>query len=75
MGELALTGETRPVKGIRSMALWAVAENREGLVVHTAIAAVGVVVRVRPLATSALLRVHRMPEQVGQPVRFSLRGL
>jgi magnesium chelatase family protein len=33
VGELALTGETRPVKGALAMALAAVAEGRDGLVV------------------------------------------
>ena len=33
VGELALTGETRPVKGMLSMALQAVLEGRDGLLV------------------------------------------
>jgi magnesium chelatase family protein len=44
VGELALTGETRPVKGILSMALRAVAEGRDGLLVPTANAAEAAVV-------------------------------
>ncbi len=40
VGELALTGETRPVKGILSMALQAATEGREGILVpHTNAAA------------------------------------
>jgi magnesium chelatase family protein len=33
VGELALTGETRPIKGVLAMALAAVAEGRDGLLV------------------------------------------
>ncbi len=33
VGELALTGQTRPVKGVLAMALAAVAEGRDGLLV------------------------------------------
>src|SRR6266545_1482120 len=33
VGELALTGETRPIKGILAMALQAVSEGRDGLLV------------------------------------------
>ena len=44
VGELALTGETRPVKGILSMAIQAVAEGRDGLLVPTANAAEAAVV-------------------------------
>ena len=44
VGELALTGETRPIKGILSMALQAVAEGRDGLLVPTANAAEAAVV-------------------------------
>src|SRR5271155_4020099 len=36
VGELALTGETRPIKGVLAMALQAVAENRSGLLVPSA---------------------------------------
>ena len=36
VGELALTGETRPIKGVLAMALQAAAENRAGLLVPTA---------------------------------------
>jgi predicted ATPase with chaperone activity len=36
VGELALTGETRPVKGVLAMALQAVADKRTGLLVQTA---------------------------------------
>ncbi len=36
VGELALTGETRPVKGVLAMALAASAEGRRGLLVPTA---------------------------------------
>jgi predicted ATPase with chaperone activity len=39
VGELALTGETRPIKGILAMALQAVSEGRDGLLVPTANAA------------------------------------
>ena len=44
VGELALTGETRPIKGILAMALQAVSEAREGLLVPTANAAEAAVV-------------------------------
>jgi magnesium chelatase family protein len=44
VGELALTGETRPVKGILSMALQAVLEGRDGLLVPRANAAEAAVV-------------------------------
>ncbi|QEH36954.1 Competence protein ComM [Aquisphaera giovannonii] len=36
VGELALTGETRPIKGVLAMALQAAAEGRDGLLVPTA---------------------------------------
>jgi len=36
VGELALTGETRPVKEILAMALQAISEARDGLLVPTA---------------------------------------
>src|SRR3954466_12341500 len=36
VGELALTGETRPIKGVLAMALAAAAEGRDGLVVPAA---------------------------------------
>ena len=44
VGELALTGETRPIKGILAMALQAVSEARDGLLVPTANAAEAAVV-------------------------------
>ena len=44
VGELALTGETRPIKGIFAMALQAVSEARDGLLVPTANAAEAAVV-------------------------------
>ena len=44
VGELALTGETRPIKGILAMALQAVSEGRDGLLVPTANAAEAAVV-------------------------------
>ena len=44
VGELALTGETRPVKGILSMAIQFVAGGRDGLLVPTANATVAAVV-------------------------------
>ena len=44
VGELALTGETRPVKGALAMALAAVAEGRDGLLVPSANAAEAAVV-------------------------------
>jgi len=44
VGELALTGETRPIKGILSMAIQSVAEGRDGLLVPTANAAEAAVV-------------------------------
>ena len=36
VGELALTGETRPIKGVLAMALAAAAEGRDGLLVPAA---------------------------------------
>jgi magnesium chelatase family protein len=44
VGELALTGETRPIKGALAMALAAAAEGREGLLVPAANAAEAAVV-------------------------------
>ena len=44
VGELALTGDTRPIKGILAMALQAVSEARDGLLVPTADAAEAAVV-------------------------------
>jgi magnesium chelatase family protein len=44
VGELALTGRTRPVKGILSMALQAAAERRDGILVPRANAAEAAVV-------------------------------
>ncbi|AMV38019.1 YifB family Mg chelatase-like AAA ATPase [Planctomyces sp. SH-PL62] len=44
MGELALTGETRPIKGVLSMVLRASAEGRDGVVVPRANAAEAAVV-------------------------------
>jgi len=44
VGELALTGETRPVKEILAMALQAISEARDGLLVPTANAAEAAVV-------------------------------
>jgi magnesium chelatase family protein len=44
VGELALTGEARPVKGVLAMALQAAAENRDGLLVPAANAAEAAVV-------------------------------
>ena len=35
VGELALTGETRPIKGILAVALQAISEGRDGLLVPT----------------------------------------
>jgi len=43
-GELALTGETRPVKGVLAMALQAGGEDRDGLLVPTATASEAAVV-------------------------------
>jgi len=44
VGELALTGETRPIKGVLSMVLKAAAEGRDGVVVPRANAAEAAVV-------------------------------
>jgi magnesium chelatase family protein len=44
VGELALTGETRPIKGVLAMALAAAAEGRAGLIVPAANAAEAAVV-------------------------------
>ena len=48
VGELALTADTRPIKGILSMAIQAVAERREGLPVPRANASEAAVVAGRP---------------------------
>ena len=53
VGELALTGETRPVKGILAMALQALAEGRDGLLVPTANAAEAAVVEASMSSRSA----------------------
>ncbi|WP_083713456.1 YifB family Mg chelatase-like AAA ATPase [Paludisphaera borealis] len=56
IGELALTGETRPVKGILSMALQASTENRDGVLVpreNAAEAAVVEGVNVYPVGSLA----------------------
>jgi magnesium chelatase family protein len=44
VGELALTGETRPIKGVLAMALAAASEHRTGLLVPSANAAEAAVV-------------------------------
>lgn len=44
VGELALTGETRPIKGVLAMALTALAEGRDGLLVPAANASEAAVV-------------------------------
>src|SRR5262245_40229462 len=49
VGELALTGETRPIKGALAMALAAAAEGRDGLLVPTANAAEAAVVEGVPV--------------------------
>jgi magnesium chelatase family protein len=67
IGELALTGETRPVKGILSMALQAVLEGRDGLLVPTANASEPAVVEglnVYPVGWGAL-RLRGRSETVG----------
>ena len=48
-GELALTGETRPIKGVLAMALAAAGENRDGLLVPSANAAEAAVVEGIPV--------------------------
>jgi magnesium chelatase family protein len=56
VGELALTGETRPLKGVLAMALQAAAENRDGLLVPAANAPEAAVVEglnVFPIASLA----------------------
>ncbi len=56
VGELALTGETRPIKGVLAMALQANAENRDGLLVPAANAPEAAVVEglnVIPIASLA----------------------
>jgi magnesium chelatase family protein len=56
VGELALTGETRPIKGVLAMALQAAAEKRDGLLVPAANAAEAAVVEglnVIPIASLA----------------------
>ena len=56
VGELALTGETRPIKGVLAMALQAAAENRDGLLVPAANAPEAAVVEglnVIPIASLA----------------------
>jgi magnesium chelatase family protein len=49
VGELALTGETRPIKGALAMALAAAAEGRDGLLVPSANAAEAAVVEGVPV--------------------------
>src|SRR3954447_18160559 len=56
VGELALTGETRPIKGALAMALAAAAEGRDGLLVpsaNAAEAAVGEGVAIYPVGSLA----------------------
>src|SRR5262249_10342190 len=56
VGELALTGETRPIKGVLAMALQAADEHRDGLLVPAANAAEAAVVEglnVYPVASLA----------------------
>jgi magnesium chelatase family protein len=56
VGELALTGETRPIKGVLAMALQAAAERRDGLLVPAANAPEAAVVEglnVIPIASLA----------------------
>jgi magnesium chelatase family protein len=48
-GELALNGDTRPIKGVLAMALTAVAERRDGLLVPSANAAEAAVVEGVPI--------------------------
>jgi magnesium chelatase family protein len=48
-GELALTGETRPIRGALAMALAAAAEGRDGLLVPAANAAEAAVVEALPI--------------------------
>ena len=49
VGELGLTGETRPIKGVLAMALAALAENRDGILVPSANAAEAAVVEGMPV--------------------------
>lgn len=49
VGEMALTGETRPIKGALAMALAAAAEGRDGLLVPSANAAEAAVVEALPI--------------------------
>jgi magnesium chelatase family protein len=56
VGELALTGQTRPIKGVLAMALQAAAEKRDGLLVPAANAPEAAVVEdlnVYPIASLA----------------------
>ncbi len=60
VGELALTGETRPIKGALAMALQAAAENRDALLVPAANAAEAAVVE-----GIAVLPIGSLTEAVG----------
>ncbi len=60
VGELALTGETRPIKGVLAMALAAAAEGRAGLIVPEANAAEAAVVE-----GIDVYPVGSLPEAVG----------
>ncbi len=66
VGELALTGETRPIKGVLAMALAAAAEGRDGLLVPAANAAEAAVVE-----GIAVYPIGSLAEAVGLPLRAS----
>ena len=84
VGELALTGETRPVKGILSMAIQSVTEGRDGLLVPTANAAEAAVVEglnVYPIGSLAEAvgfltgQVDMDPESVDLDELFAVIGV
>jgi magnesium chelatase family protein len=60
VGELALTGETRPIKGVLAMALAAAAEGRDGILVPAANAEEAAVVE-----ALAVYPISSLPEAVG----------
>ena len=67
VGELALTGETRPIKGILAMALQAVSEARDGLLVPTANAAEAAIVEgLNVYPVGSLDRGRRLPHRAGR---------
>ena len=79
VGELALTGETRPIKGVLAMALQAAAEKRDGLLVPAANAPEAAVVEgLNVYPDRQPRRGRRLPLRPARhraPVRRPRRGL